>query len=113
MRTTLVIVLLLAAPRAALACPVCFGQSDSPMAWGVNLGIFAMLAVTGGVLAGFATFFVHLMRRARIAGMSPDVVSGFSRSRGGPPEGGRHVSQSGPAQAGQFLSDARKGTAQC
>ena len=32
--------LVLAVPRAALACPVCFGQSDSPMAQGVNMGIY-------------------------------------------------------------------------
>ena len=37
--------LALAAPRAALACPVCFGNSDSPMAIATNLGIFAMLIV--------------------------------------------------------------------
>jgi hypothetical protein len=59
--------LLIAAPRAALACPVCFGQSDSPMAWAMNMGIFAMLLIVGGVLVGFASFFVHLMRRARLA----------------------------------------------
>ena len=74
MRATLIIVLLLAAPRAALACPVCFGQSDSPLAWGVNMGVFLMLAVTGGVLAAFAAFFIHLVRRARLAGQSQDVV---------------------------------------
>ena len=59
--------LLVAGPRAVLACPVCFGQSDSPMAWAMNMGIFAMLLIVGGVLVGFATFFVHLVRRARLA----------------------------------------------
>jgi hypothetical protein len=59
--------LLIAAPRAVLACPVCFGQSDSPMAWAMNMGIFVMLLIVGGVLVGFASFFVHLMRRARLA----------------------------------------------
>jgi hypothetical protein len=67
MRKTLLTTLLLATPRAALACPVCFGQSDSPMAAAVNLGIIAMLVVTGGVLVGFASFFIYLMRRARLA----------------------------------------------
>jgi len=37
------------------------------MAWAMNMGIFAMLLIVGGVLAGFASFFVHLMRRARVA----------------------------------------------
>ena len=58
--------LLLAVPRAALACPVCFGQSDSPMAKGVNMGIFFLLGVVGLVLAAFAAFFVYLARRARM-----------------------------------------------
>jgi len=58
--------LLGAAPRAVIACPVCFGQNDSPMAWAMNMGIFVMLLIVGGVLVGFASFFVHLMRRARL-----------------------------------------------
>ena len=36
MRTTLVTLALLAAPRLALACPVCFGDNDSPMAVAMN-----------------------------------------------------------------------------
>ena len=56
---------LLAAPRAALACPVCFGNSDSPLAIATNMGIIAMLVVVAGVLGGFATFFIYLNRRAR------------------------------------------------
>lgn len=59
--------LMLGAPRLALACPVCFGQSDSPMAWAVNLGIIVMLVITVGMLAAFASFFIYLMRRARWA----------------------------------------------
>jgi hypothetical protein len=49
------------------ACSVCFGQSDSPMAIGTNMGIFLMLGVTAVVLASFAGFFLYLMRRARLA----------------------------------------------
>jgi protein-S-isoprenylcysteine O-methyltransferase Ste14 len=66
MRKILLALAMLAAPRAAFACAVCFGQSDSPMAVGVNMGIFIMLGVTGAVLAGFACFFIYLVRRARI-----------------------------------------------
>ncbi len=58
--------LMLAVPRAALACPVCFGQSDSPMAQGVNMGVYFLLGVVVAVLAGFAAFFVYLARRARM-----------------------------------------------
>jgi len=66
MRRLLLTVLVLAVPRAALACPVCFGQSDSPMAWGTKAGVFFMLGVTVSVLAAFAGFFIYLMRRAKL-----------------------------------------------
>jgi hypothetical protein len=53
-------------PAVALACPVCFGESDSPLAKATNLGIIALLVVVVGVLASFAAFFVYLNRRARL-----------------------------------------------
>jgi hypothetical protein len=70
--------LVVGVPRAVLACPVCFGQSDSPLANATNMGIIAMLGIVGGVLAGFAAFIVHLNRRAKLAAAngadSPDPV---------------------------------------
>jgi hypothetical protein len=48
----------------AMACPVCFGASDSPMAQATNTGIIVMLVVVAAVLVGFATFFTYLIRRA-------------------------------------------------
>ncbi len=65
MRKTLITLGLIAAPRAALACPVCFGNSDSPLAIATNMGIIAMLVVVAGVLGSFASFFIYLNRRAR------------------------------------------------
>jgi hypothetical protein len=65
MRKTLFTFGLLAAPRAALACPVCFGNSDSPLAIATNMGIIAMLVVVGGMIGAFATFFIYLNRRAK------------------------------------------------
>jgi hypothetical protein len=56
---------MLAAPRAAFACPVCFGDSNAPMAVAMNMGILAMLIVVAGVLGAFASFFIYLIRRAR------------------------------------------------
>ena len=94
MRNTLITLFVLAAPRAALACPVCFGQNDSPMARAANLSIFAMLVVVAGVLAGFASFFIYLIRRALL-------VAGEA---------------SGPAAAGRRVlrgSNPQEGTAQC
>lgn len=77
MRRTLLTIALVAAPRVALACPVCFGQSDSPMALGTNMAILFMLGVTGAVLAGFAAFVIYLMRRATL------VASGLSQPNEG------------------------------
>jgi hypothetical protein len=67
---SLVTLAIVAAPRAALACSVCFGNSDAPMAKATNLGIEVMLVVVAGVLASFAAFFIYLNRRARMAGES-------------------------------------------
>jgi len=65
MRKALLTLGAVAAPRAALACPVCFGNSDSPMAIATNMGIIAMIVVVVGMIGAFATFFVYLNRRAK------------------------------------------------
>jgi len=96
MPKTLITLAIVAAPRAALACPVCFGQNDSPMAWGVYMGIVAMLAVTGGVLFGFASFFLYLVRCTRMAAGAAQAPQ--------------------PAESGRFDlrgSELQEGTAQC
>ena len=59
----------------AMACPVCFGASDSPMAQATNTGIIVMLVVVAAVLVGFAAFFIHLIRRARMATDVSDASS--------------------------------------
>jgi len=55
------------APSRALACPVCFGMLDGPVADGVSKAVLALMGITGAVLAGFATFFIYLVRRSRLA----------------------------------------------
>ena len=87
MRKVLFAIGILGAPRAALACPVCFGNSDSPMAVAMNMGIIVMLVVVAGVLGGFASFFIYLMRRAKRVAEQTD--------RG---EAGRYAPSEGPAQ---------------
>jgi hypothetical protein len=64
--------LLVAFSRTVSACPVCFGANDSPMALATNRGIIAMLVVVVGVLTAFASFFVYLMRRAKLVARQPD-----------------------------------------
>jgi len=50
-----------------MACPVCFGAVEPSIRESMNLGILVLLAVTAGVLACFARFFLLLARRAREA----------------------------------------------
>jgi maltodextrin utilization protein YvdJ len=66
MRTLLLTVLLLAVPRVVLACPVCFGQNETPLGNAIKAGVILMLVLVGLVLAGFAAFIVNLNRRARM-----------------------------------------------
>ena len=76
-RLSLFTLVLVAAPRIALACPVCFGQSDSPLAKATNMGIWLMLGVVAAVLSCFAAFFIYLNRRARLAhDMDSNAVMG-------------------------------------
>ena len=61
-------------PGTILACAACAGQSDSPMAKGMNVGILSLLAVIGMVLGGVASFFVYLGKRsATMAALSVAV----------------------------------------
>ena len=60
-------------PSAAQACAACYGQSDSPMAAGMNWGIVSLLGMIVLVLGGVAGFFVFLIRRgAASAAAQPD-----------------------------------------
>lgn len=79
---------MLAVPRLALACPVCFGNSDAPMAVATNNGVLFMIGVVVAVLAGFASFFIYLIRRAN-----------------------RLAEQTAPADAARLAPS--EGTAQC
>jgi hypothetical protein len=71
----LLLLFVLATPRAALACPVCFGQNDSPLAAAMNMGIVFMLLIVGVVLVGFASFFIYLMRRARMVAQQSESTA--------------------------------------
>lgn len=62
--TASVVLLPLLLPAAASACAACFGRSDSPMARGMNMGIFTLLLVIMSVLLGIAVFFFYILRRA-------------------------------------------------
>ncbi len=57
-------ILLLAGTVDSSACAVCFGRTDSRLAEGMNMGILALLAVIGSVLAGVVSFFVYVAKRS-------------------------------------------------
>jgi len=52
--------------ESAWGCAACFGKSDSPMAQGMNMGIFTLLLVILSVLIGIAAFFAYIIRRAAL-----------------------------------------------
>ena len=54
-------------PSESLACPICFGDPDSPAVQGATWAVVTLLGVTGGVLSGFVGFIFHLMKRSRQA----------------------------------------------
>jgi hypothetical protein len=76
MRPLLLALVLLAAPRVALACPVCFGQNNTPMGNAVKAGVIMMLVLVGLVLTGFGAFIVQLNRRARALAEDSDHQKG-------------------------------------
>jgi len=66
----------------ALACPVCWGASDEPMAQGMNNGIFFLLGVIGMVQIGFVALFVSFRNRAKAYQQRKDsfaVINGGAR----------------------------------
>ena len=75
--------LIWAAPRTVWACPVCFGDSDAPMAAATNTGILFMLGIVVVMLSAFATFFIYLIRRAnRLAAETAGADAGLAPSEG-------------------------------
>jgi hypothetical protein len=64
LRKTLVVGAALAAlaPSQLFACAACYGQSDSPLASGMNWGIFTLMGVILTVLTCITLFFVHVIR---------------------------------------------------
>jgi hypothetical protein len=64
-----------AAPSPLWACAACYGKSDSPMAAGMNWGIFSLLAVVVSVLGGIAAFGIYMARRAAALSVTAAPVS--------------------------------------
>jgi hypothetical protein len=67
-------------PRSLWACAACYGQSDSPMAAGMNWGIVSLLGIIVVVLGGVASFFIVLARRSAALSKSNNCLASDSRS---------------------------------
>lgn len=63
-RVFIAILLVALSQPSMQACTACFGKSDSNLAKGMNMGIFALLLVITAVLCGVAGFFVFLAKRS-------------------------------------------------
>jgi hypothetical protein len=61
-------------PGSLFACAACYGASDSPMAKGMNWGIFCLLGVVTVVLGSIATFFVFIGKKSAAASALPDTA---------------------------------------
>ena len=59
-----VMVGLVSSSPKALACATCYGESDSPLAAGMNWGILTMICVAYFVLFSIIGFFIFVARRA-------------------------------------------------
>jgi len=66
MLLAMVAIVLLGLPNLGYACPSCYGDPNAADVKGLNMAIFALLGVTGGVLGAFVTFFLYLRKRARL-----------------------------------------------
>ncbi len=51
-------------PARVSACAACYGQSDSPIAAGMNWGILSLLGIIVAVLGAIATCFIVVARRS-------------------------------------------------
>lgn len=50
-------------PSHLFACAACYGQSDSPLATGMNYGVLTLMGVILSVLSVFVVCFVHIVRK--------------------------------------------------
>jgi uncharacterized BrkB/YihY/UPF0761 family membrane protein len=74
LKANLLTLLLIALSPSAMACATCFGQSDEPLAKGMNMGILTLLCFVVLMWAGIAAFFVFLAKKAAVA--SGSLTSG-------------------------------------
>ena len=50
---------------AASACPVCYGNVQTPLTKGASNGILFLLGIVGSVQIGFVALFINFWKRAK------------------------------------------------
>lgn len=70
---------LLLQPVTGWACAICYGEPESPMAQGLNWGIFVLLTTVMLVLGGIAGFFIFLARRSAAMASSGSSIQSTDR----------------------------------
>ena len=64
-RAALIAVVLLACATLASACPVCYGNQQTPLTKSASNGILFLLGIVGSVQIGFVALFVSFWKRAK------------------------------------------------
>ena len=64
-RAALVCLAVVLVPVVASACPVCYGQTATPLTKGANNGILFLLGIIGSVQVGFVALFFSFWRRTK------------------------------------------------
>ena len=65
-RFFIVFLFLGAIPGILQACSTCFGDPNSPMTKGMNVGILVLLFICGAVLGAIGAFFFYLFKRSKM-----------------------------------------------
>jgi heme/copper-type cytochrome/quinol oxidase subunit 2 len=77
----LLLALAILAPSQVYACATCYGGNiDSPMADGMNWGIFTLMGVIGTVLATFLTFLIYIIRKSEALNAAAETAKKISKT---------------------------------
>jgi hypothetical protein len=64
-RAVVIAVVLIGVAVAASACPVCYGNQQTPLTKSASNGILFLLGIVGSVQVGFVAVFISFWRRTK------------------------------------------------
>jgi hypothetical protein len=65
MRCVVATIVIVLVPSIAAACPVCYGDPNSPMVKGANNGVWVLLGIIAFVQIGFVALFWSFWKKAQ------------------------------------------------